>query len=64
MLNRFRRLPLGLRVALAATIGAFLLNVQWALSQVGWKMDQGFATPVDAIVGFALVRYPYRGGDR
>jgi len=62
MLNRLKRLPFELRVALAATIGVCLLNILWALNQASWKIDPGLATLVGAVVGFWIVAYQTRRG--
>ncbi|PDT76987.1 hypothetical protein [Bradyrhizobium sp. C9] len=60
--SRFRRLPLELRVALAATLAIFALNVVWAYTQAGWKIDPGAATLCGAILGLAIIGHQARRG--
>jgi hypothetical protein len=60
--KRLKRLPIELWIALAATIGIFLLNVLWGLNQAGWKLDQGTATLLGAIIGLSIVARQARRG--
>jgi hypothetical protein len=62
MLNRLRRLPFELRVALIACCALVALNVCWALSQASWKIDSGIATLIGAVFGFAVVGFQTRRG--
>lgn len=60
--KRLKRLPTELWIALVATIGIFLLNVLWSLNQAGWKLDQGTATLLGAIIGLSIVARQARRG--
>lgn len=64
MFGHWRRLPGELLVALGTAIVAFLLNVAWAFSQQGWKIDQGAATLLGAIIGLSIVGRQARLGFR
>jgi hypothetical protein len=61
-LRKVLRLPIELRVALAATLAAFALNVVWAYTQESWKIDPGTATLLGAIIGLAIVARQTRNG--
>jgi hypothetical protein len=60
--RKLRRLPVELRVALAATCGLFGLNVVWAYTQAGWKIDPGIASLSGAIIGLTIVGHQARKG--
>lgn len=64
MFGHWRRLPGELLIALGAAVVAFLLNVAWAFSQQGWKIDQGAATLLGAIIGLSIVGQQARLGFR
>ena len=61
-LRRLLRLPLELRVALAATLAILALNVVWAYTQASWKIDPGTATLCGAIIGLAIIGQQARRG--
>jgi hypothetical protein len=62
MLERLRRLPFELRIALLALCGGTVLNILWAISQWGAKIDTGLATLTGAIIGFSIVGKQARRG--
>lgn len=60
--RRLLRLPVELRVALAATLGIFAINIVWAYTQANWKLDPGTATLCGAIIGLTIVGQQARRG--